>query len=297
MKKKILILGGSGFLGKNLLVKLVRSRKYKITSISNKTLKNSKKLKKISYISCNINNYQKLIKKLKNKKFDFVINFSGNIDHSDKKETFKAHFNGVKNIVKYIKLTKSGLLIQTGSSLEYGENKSPQNEKQICKPLSVYGEAKLLSSKFIIKNLNDFIILRPYQIYGPYQKKNRLIPIIIDSCMKDLKFPCTQGNQKRDFLYVDDFIDLIIKILGSKKINSGIFNVGSGKPIKVKKAILTIVKKIKKGIPMFGKLKMRKDEKNSLYPNLNKTKKTFKWRPKINFKTGISKTINFYKKK
>ena len=297
MKKKILILGGSGFLGKNLLVKLVRSRKYKITSISNKTLKNSKKLKKISYISCNINNYQKLIKKLENKKFDFVINFSGNIDHSDKKETFNAHFNGVKNIVKYIKLTKSGLLIQTGSSLEYGENKSPQNEKQICKPLSVYGEAKLLSSKFIIKNLNDFIILRPYQIYGPYQKKNRLIPITIDSCIKNLKFPCTQGNQKRDFLYVDDFIDLIIKILGSKKINSGIFNVGSGKPIKVKKAILTIVKKIKKGIPMFGKLKMRKDEKNSLYPNLNKTKKTFKWRPKINFKTGISKTINFYKKK
>ena len=42
---------------------------------------------------------------------------------------------------------------------------------------------------------------------------------------------------------------------------------------------------------------MRKDEKNSLYPNLNKIKKTFKWRPKINFDTGISKTINFYKKK
>ena len=297
MQKKILILGGSGFLGKNLLVKLVRFRRYKITSINNKTLKNSKKIKKISYISCNIYNYQKLRKKLKNKKFDFVINFSGNIDHSDKKETFKAHFDGVKNIVKYIKLTKSGLLIQAGSSLEYGENKSPQNEKQICKPLSAYGEAKLLSSKFIMKNLNDFIILRPYQIYGPHQKKNRLIPITIDSCIKNLKFPCTQGSQKRDFLYIDDFIDLIIKILRSKKINSDIFNVGSGKPIKVKKAILTIVKKIKKGNPLFGKIKMRKDEKNSLYPNLNKIKKTFKWRPKINFDTGISKTINFYKEK
>ena len=69
------------------------------------------------------------------------------------------------------------------------------------------------------------------------------------------------GNQERDFLYVDDFIDLIIKILGSKNIKSGIFNVGSGKPIQVKKAILTIVKKIKKGTPLFGKLKMRKDEK------------------------------------
>ena len=297
MKKKILILGGSGFLGINLLVYLVKLRRFKITSLSKKTLKNSKKIKKIRYISCNINDYQKFRKKLKNEKFDFVINFSGNIDHSDKKETFKAHFNGVKNIVKYIKLTKSGLLIQAGSSLEYGRNKSPQNEKQFCKPLSAYGKAKHLSSKLIMKNLNDYIILRPYQIYGPHQKKNRLIPITIDSCIKNIKFPCTLGNQERDFLYVDDFIDLIIKILGSKNIKSGIFNVGSGKPIKVKTAILTIVKKIKKGIPLFGKIKMRKDEKNSLYPNLNKTKKTFRWRPKINFDIGIGKTINFYKEK
>lgn len=292
-----MIFGGSGFLGKNLSVYLAKLRRFKITTISKKTLKNSKKIKKINYISCNINNYQKFKKKLKNEKFDFVINFSGNINHSDKKETFKAHFYDVKNIVKYIKLTKSGLLIQAGSSLEYGGSRSPQNEKQVCKPSSVYGKAKLLSSTFIMKNLNNYIILRPYQIYGPHQKKNRLIPITINSCIKNLKFPCTLGNQERDFLYVDDFIDLIIKIIRSKNIKSGIFNVGSGKPIQVKKAILTIVKKIKKGTPLFGKLKMRKDEKKSLYPNLNKTKKTFKWRPKINFDIGISKTINFYKEK
>ena len=84
------------------MTKLVKFKRYKITSISNKILKKQKKIKKISYISCNISNYQKLRKKLKNKKFDFVINFSGNIDHSDKKETFKAHFDGVKNIVVWI---------------------------------------------------------------------------------------------------------------------------------------------------------------------------------------------------
>ena len=292
MKKKILILGGSGFLGQNLLANLIKLKKFKITSVSKKSIKNSKK---INYISCNINNYQKFKNKLKNEKFDFVINFSGNINHRDRKETFDAHYHCLKNIVKYIKLTKSGVLIQAGSSLEYGRNKSPQNEKKVCKPLSAYGEAKLLSSKFIIKNLNDYIILRPYQIYGPHQKKNRLIPFTIDSCHKNLKFNCTQGSQERDFLYVDDFIDLVIKILKLKKVDFGIFNVGTGKPIKVKKVILTIVKKIKKGIPLFGKLKMRKEEKNSLYPNISKTRKAFGWSPKTQLNIGINKTIKFYK--
>ena len=129
----------------------------------------------------------------------------------------------------------------------------------------------------------------------PTKKKNRLIPFTIDSCHKNLKFNCTQGSQERDFLYVDDFIDLVIKILKLKKVDSGIFNVGTGKPIKVKKVILTIVKKIKKGIPLFGKLKMRKEEKKSLYPNISKTRKAFGWSPKTQLNIGINKTIKFYK--
>ena len=95
-------------------------------------------------------------------------------------------------------MTKSGLLIQAGSSLEYGRNKSPQNEKQFCKPLSAYGKAKLLSSKLIKKNLNDYIILRPYQIYGPHQK-NRLIPITIDSCIKNTNFLAHWVTKKEIF--------------------------------------------------------------------------------------------------
>ena len=66
------------------------------------------------------------------------------------------------------------------------------------------------------KKMSNFIILRPYQVYGPYQKYDRLIPMVIKSCLKNKKFPCTEGNQERDFLYVDDFTDLIIKILKKK---------------------------------------------------------------------------------
>ena len=70
----------------------------------------------------------------------------------------------------------------------------------------------------ILKNLKNYLILRPYQIYGPYQKMNRLIPMVINSCLKNKKFNCTDGSQLRDFLYVDDFSNLLIKIIKKREI-------------------------------------------------------------------------------
>ena len=250
---------------------------------------------KVKYIQCNLNNHKNILNKLKSQTFNYIINFSGNINHYDKKDTFEAHYRNLVNIVKYIKKTRSDLLIQIGSSLEYGKRNSPHIESAVCKPVSNYGKAKNLASEFIKKNLSNYIILRPYQIYGPFQKKDRLIPITIDSCLKKKKFACTEGSQKRDFLFVEDFINLIKIILQKKKIKTGIYNVGLGKPVKVKKIINLIVKIIREGKPLFGKLKMRKDEIKILYPNITKVKKTFNWKPKTSLKFGLQKTIRYYK--
>ena len=151
--------------------------------------------------------------------------------------------------------------------------------------------------KLLLEKKFKVIILRLYQVYGPYQKNDRLIPQVINFCLKNKKFPCTEGSQKRDFIYVDDFFNLILKILKKKKLNSGIYNVGCGKPIKVKDVIKKIVGLIKKGTAKFGSIKMREDEINLLYPNIKKVKKNFKWIPKVSLSKGLKKTIKFYEKK
>ena len=80
--------------------------------------------------------------------------------------------------------------------------------------------------------------LRLYQIYGPNQSVNRLIPIVIKSCLQNKEFKCSSGIQIRDFLYVDDLVNLINKIIFSNaKTFSGIFNVGSRNPVQVKNVI------------------------------------------------------------
>ena len=88
----------------------------------------------------------------------------------------------------------------------------------------------------------------------------------------------------------------LIKIIVKKKINSGIYNVGSNENISVKYAINKIQKIIKKGYPDFGSLKMRKDEMSKFYPSNKKIKKNFDWKPRIDFNLGVKKTIKFYEK-
>ena len=134
-----------------------------------------------------------------------------------------------------------------------------------------------------------------YQIYGPHQKTERLLPFVIKSCLKNDPFPTTSGTQLRDFLYVDDLNTLIIKILRSK-VKNEIFNVGSGQPIQIKKLILKIKKIIGKGKPKFGILKMRKDETLHLYPSIRKVKKVYNWKPITSLNLGLNRTINHFKK-
>ncbi len=296
MTKKILIVGGSGFLGFNLAKKLVSS-KYKIFLLCKNNKKKLIKLKKAKYLYCDLRNIRRL-RKVLTINVDIIINLSGNIDHQNKAETYKTHYQGVKNLVSLLRNKGLKLFIQAGSSLEYGNEKSPQAEHKRSSPKSIYGKAKYLASKFLLSSKNKFkvIILRMYQVYGPYQKKDRLIPQAIHSCLQSKIFSCTEGKQIRDFLYVDDLCNLITKILKKNNLTSGIYNVGTEKPVSVKNVIKKIVKFSKRGEPNFGKIKMRKDEINNLYPNIKKVKKEFNWSPKVSLNKGLIKTIKFYEK-
>ena len=101
--------------------------------------------------------------------------------------------------------------------------------------------------------------------------------------------------QFRDFIYIDDVINAILKTLKNRKTNGEIINIGSNKPVRIKDLIIRICYLVGSGKPIFGKIKLRKDEIMSLYPNIDKAHKILKWRPKISLNTGLKRTIKYYK--
>ena len=299
--RKLLIVGGTGFIGYHLAKRCLKM-KWEVTSISSKSPKKIRFLPDVKYIRCNITN-KKLLKKSIRKNFDYVVNLGGYVDHSNKIKTYKSHYQGCKNLTK-IFLKKIPLsFVQIGSSLEYGKSKSPQKEDIKCKLKSIksiYGKAKLLSTIHMInlfkKKKFPSTVLRLYQVYGPKQEINRFLPITIKGCIKNKKFPCSTGDQLRDFTYVDDVALAIIKSLTNKKARGQIINVGSGKPRRIKSVIEKVKKISKGGLPQYGFFKKRKFEVPTLYPNIKKAKEKINWKAKMNFDKGIKLTINSYKK-
>ena len=181
------------------------------------------------------------------------------------------------------------------------KKKSPQHEGHICKPISTYGKVKYSATKYVIQSIKNKnfpgVVIRPYQVYGPFQNSHRLFPIVINSCLRNLEFQCSSGKQYRDFLYVDDFIEFIFLVIIKKKLNHFIYNIGYGKPHKVKTIIKKINKIINKGKPVFNKIPLRREENLVTYPNINRSKVYFNWKPKISLENGIKKTIKYYKNK
>ena len=297
----ILVIGGTGFIGINLVKGLLKLGS-KVTCISLKKKKKKLIYKNLNYIYCDYTKFNLLKKKI-NKPFEYVVNLGGYIDHrkffNKGNLVIENHFSSTMNLLLSLNKKKLKRYLHIGTCDEYGANTSPIKENLREDPITSYALAKLASINLLVmlNKTENFpaTALRLFLVYGPHQKNDRLIPQVIKGCLKKKNFPVSKGNQIRDFCYVDDVVNAIVLCLIKKKALGEVFNVGSGKPVSVKFIINSISKIIKQGKPQFNKISFRKNENLKLYPSINKINRILGWKPKTNLNQGLVKTINYYK--
>ena len=98
-KKKILIIGGTGFIGHHL-VKACIQKKWRVTSVSLTKPSKEKFVKKVKYILCDISKIKQINKKLKGS-YNYIVNLGGHVDHNNKIKTYSSHYRGLKNLIHY----------------------------------------------------------------------------------------------------------------------------------------------------------------------------------------------------
>jgi len=300
MKKIILITGSSGFIGSELVKKLLRKKVYLILLINKEKLKI--KSKKIKFISCSLLNYKKLKNILYTNNITDIIHCAWIGVSSQKRNSLQQKLNLkiTSNILRAIKYKKINSFISLGSQAEYGSKFYKIYEDSKERPKTQYGKIKIKILKkiqvFCKKNNIRFVWLRIFTGYGPNSDNNWIIPSTIIKIINNQKTKFTSGNQIYNFIYISDISSAIIKSLYSKNVN-GIFNLGSEKSYTIRYVVKLIFKKLKiKKKPVFGELPYRNDQIMKFSPSISKIKKNLKWQPKYSISKGLNKTIKFIKK-
>jgi len=302
MTDNLLIIGGTGFIGRHLTCAAVRAG-FRTIVLSLQEPHREHKVTGATYLQADITDFNSLSNRLLNVGIEYVVNLSGYIDHSSfsagGESVIDSHFSGVQNIVKVLDWGKLKRFIQIGSSDEYGNLKAPQNETMRESPISPYSFGKVASTQFLqmLNRTEGFpaVVLRLFLVYGPSQDHKRFLPQVIRGCASGKSFPTSLGEQLRDFCYVDDVTRGILTALMQADINGEVINIASGIPVTIRKVTETVKVLIGQGDPLFGQIPYRTAENMALYADISKANDLLEWKPEITLEDGILRTINFYR--
>ena len=159
--------------------------------------------------------------KLIDRKFNYVVNLGGYVDHTNKTKTYNSHFKGCKILSNFFLKKKIESFIQMGSSGEYGMVKSPQQEKFHMSPSINICQIKIFSDKILNKfTQEEKISSYDFKTVPSLRSKTRYKQIYTNRnrCMlKKISFNCSDGKQLRDFVYVSDVVNAIIQSIKKQK--------------------------------------------------------------------------------
>lgn len=325
---KILILGGLGFIGTNFICKLINNPKYIILNIDKISKQSNFKFikyinKSYKFLKLDIFDEKKISKVFSDFKPELVVNFAAetHVDTSIKnsKSFIQTNINGTYNLLecsrKYLQKNsiKNFKFIQISTDEVFGDlgkgySKKSFNENSNINPSSPYSATKASADMLVSSWTRTYsfpaIITHISNNYGPYQYEEKLVPLTIKSFLKKNKVPIYgDGKQKRDWIYVEDNVNALIKILKNGKVGNK-YLIGNNKSINNNLLIKKIYNTLCSILPNYFNLNEFKYFIKNVEDRLghdqhykidnSKIVNQLNWSPKIDIDTGINMTCKWY---
>ena len=239
---------------------------------------------------------------------DYVIHLAGVKNRNDTGIQFRDSYDtnlliSLNVIEACLALPKFKRLIFLGSCDEYGQVASPFDEMQREMPANSYGLSKLAVTKILsgLYQSRRFpsVVLRPTVIYGPNQGDEMFLSALIQTLLAQKDFAMTYGEQYRDFVYIDDVVEAIIKvILTGDHLNGAVINIGAGVTCQVKKIATLVADLIHTDAYnhlKFGAISYRPYEAMDYAVNIRRAEALLGWQPTTKLELGLQQTINHFR--
>ncbi|MDD1690301.1 MAG: NAD(P)-dependent oxidoreductase [Methanoregula sp.] len=305
--KRILVTGANGFIGSRLVKKLL-DRGYDVGIL----VRESSDLRSIDTILDRISVFRGDIRNCEDVS-DTVVKFIPDVvmhlvtyyavEHSSSEVNVMVETNvmGTINLLEAARMNKVKLFINTSTCAVYEQQDRALSEQDPVSPQNLYALTKLQAEeacRFYALNYSvDGITLRLFPPYGPGDHERRLIPYLIHAFSTNQTPQITSGEQKWDFIFVDDIVDAYIAVLTTYPFREryDVINIGTGNPRSVRQIVQSIMKLMNKDIELsWGVLPHRKNE---LWYNSSDNKKAedlLGWKPVTDIHDGLRMTIEYF---
>lgn len=297
-KKKILITGASGFIGRHCLP-LLLEKDYEVHAVS---------FSGHDFSYPGVHWHQ--VNLLSPTEMDSLVSSLGatHLLHLAWYTEHKKYWTALENhdwvrasfdLVKAFRAHGGQRVAIAGTCAEYDWSQGRCSEdKTPLLPATLYGacrnELRQKIEVFSKESGLSSVWTRIFFAYGPAEHPNRLVSSVIASLLEGKPIPCSDGNQKRDFLFVEDVALAFVALLESNFC--GAINIGSGVPLSIKELINIISNKIgRPELVQFGKLPANPNEPELLVADVKKIRNVIGWSARYDLNQGIDRTIQWWK--
>lgn len=205
---------------------------------------------------------------------------------------------GTWNLVKALAKTDYEVFVNTGSSSEYGFKDFAMRENDLLEPNSYYAVAKcaqtLLCQHVARTEKKPITTFRLFSAYGPYEEPSRLVPTLIERCLKGQDLSLVPPETARDFVYVDDVIDAYLRTAELARLQGQIINIGTGVQSTIRDVVEAILRHTGARVELqWGAMQPRIWDSSTWVADCTKAKTLLGWRAGTSLDEGLSRTVAF----
>lgn len=305
--KKVLLTGGTGFIGSNIIRRLVETG-YKPSLILRKGSNRARLtpiLRNVEVFENDLLDGDGLERIAKKVKPQIIMHLASSGVYSytdmDPRNISTLLADNVQGTINFLHATKNvgyELFINTGSCFEYGSSKIAFKEDAVLHPCNAYGMTKVAATLFTDifqkENKLPIVTVRPFTVYGPGEDERRFITTIIKQCLKGENPTLQQKTVVRDYIFIDDVVDAYLLIAQNpKKVTGEVLNISTGKGMSLVDVAKLVIKLTgATGVRLnIGGFPIRNGEVLSLIGDPTKIKKLLRWEAKYSLEDGLKKTI------
>lgn len=202
------------------------------------------------------------------------------------------------NLLHALEGTPVETLVYTSTTEVYGRNARPFHEDQIVDPPSAYAVSKVAGEHLcrIHADLHGFrlSVLRLASGYGPGQRPERLVPSTMLACLRGTPIRLHSPDHRRDFIYIADLVDGIVRAASARLAAHEVINLGSETPMSVTEMVQSIIRVSGREVPVIAAGATRPNEAPSWSTNADRARRLLEWTPTTSLEDGLARTLRFY---